>query len=133
MADETAELADLVGIMADEIERELSTAQGAGRTTQGAGGMGCSCISRWHKHIDHTEWAEPASQGSYRCPQDGSAVCGLRHPLHSSSHMAFLHIWMDARKNVNRSRSLPAMYGARALSAMLMEWFLTSIAHFTRT
>jgi hypothetical protein len=37
---ETAELADLVGIMADEIKRELSTAQGAGRTTQGAGGMG---------------------------------------------------------------------------------------------
>jgi hypothetical protein len=25
----------------------------------------CSCISRWHKHIDHIERAEPASQGSY--------------------------------------------------------------------
>jgi hypothetical protein len=52
----------------------------------------------WHEQMALT-YRSPRMGGtrdnrdSYRCPQDGSAVLGLRHPFHSSSHMTTLHIW----------------------------------------
>jgi hypothetical protein len=50
----------------------------------------CSCISRWHKHIDPIEWAEPARQGSYTIHVKSCHSCQImpfmsNHAIHVKS------------------------------------------------
>jgi hypothetical protein len=70
-----------------------------------------------------------ASSWAQRFPRVVRSVGGFSPDMANSRYLE----GTPAKKKVNRSRSLSAMYKARALSAMLMEWFSTSIAHFTRT
>jgi hypothetical protein len=70
-----------------------------------------------------------ASNWAHRFRRVVGSVGGFSPDLANSRYLD----GSPSRKNVNRSRSQSTMYGARALSAMVMEWFFTSVAHFTLT